>query len=233
MTEDEFDDDPDYLRQVSGSFLVAAFRKPEFRVDPTLTRRAGNRGHAAARHGQREVSLRRHHGAPAREVDNDPRGGPERAGGSRRRNFPREQYTFGYYPDRANRQENHVAGETVALDATGALTVTVPSDRDVDVPYRYTFEADVEDISRQHIANRTSLTVAPAPWYIGLRPSVPFHRRRGWLERRRRRRRSQRQRGRGRQREACPRSHPVELGAPRRRQRLLHVGNGADRSAVR
>jgi len=39
-------------------------------------------------------------------------------------------------------------------------------------PYRYTFEGDVEDASRQRIAGRASFLVHPAPWYVGvLRPS--------------------------------------------------------------
>ena len=41
-------------------------------------------------------------------------------------------------------------------------------------PYMYTLEGDVEDVSRQHIANRASLLVHPAPWYIGLRRSPYF-----------------------------------------------------------
>ena len=45
----------------------------------------------------------------------------------------------------------------------------MPSTRDVDFAYRYTLEGDVEDVSRQHIANRASVTVHPAPWYIGLK----------------------------------------------------------------
>ena len=38
----------------------------------------------------------------------------------------------------------------------------------------YTLEGDVEDVSRQHIANRGSVLVHPAPWYIGLRRSSYF-----------------------------------------------------------
>ena len=37
------------------------------------------------------------------------------------------------------------------------------------MPYSYTLEGDVEDVSRQHIANRASVTVHPAPWYVGIR----------------------------------------------------------------
>src|SRR5206468_805233 len=47
---------------------------------------------------------------------------------------------------------------------------TRPSD---GYPYEYTLEGDVEDVSRQHIANRASFVVHPAPWYVGLkRPSL-------------------------------------------------------------
>src|SRR5262249_36869058 len=35
-------------------------------------------------------------------------------------------------------------------------------------PYQYTFEGDVEDVSRQHIAGRSSFVVHPASFYIGL-----------------------------------------------------------------
>ena len=68
-----------------------------------------------------------------------------------------------------------VAGETATLDATGTLTRRrCRPTRDVDFAYRYTFEGDVEDVSRQHIANRASVVVHPAPWYIGLRRPAYF-----------------------------------------------------------
>ena len=37
------------------------------------------------------------------------------------------------------------------------------------LPQRYQLEGDVEDVSRQHIANRNSLLVHPAPFYVGVR----------------------------------------------------------------
>ncbi|MGH9310810.1 MAG: alpha-2-macroglobulin family protein, partial [Vicinamibacterales bacterium] len=45
---------------------------------------------------------------------------------------------------------------------------------DAGVPYAYTLEADVEDVSRQHIANRASITVHPADWYVGIRRPAYF-----------------------------------------------------------
>jgi len=35
-------------------------------------------------------------------------------------------------------------------------------------------EGDVEDVSRQHIANRASVTIHPAPWYVGIRAPSYF-----------------------------------------------------------
>lgn len=169
----EREPDGSWLKQVSGSFLVAAYRRPDFRVDTTLTAEAlvaGTplRATASARYlfgsamGGRPVkwSLDRQlaTGAPGPILER----------------FPDDQYAFGYYPDRASRREGRVAGEDAALDASGALTLALPTDPDVDLPYRYTFESDVEDVSRQHIANRSSLVVHPASFYVGLRRPAYF-----------------------------------------------------------
>ena len=157
-----------WLKRVNGSFLVAAYRKPEFRVDTTLTVErplAGNalRATVTAKYlfggtmGSRPVRW-----SVTRSPDlNIPQAIFER--------FPRERFVFGYYPDREGSDDDRVASETVELDANGTLTVNVPTERDVDFAYRYTFESDVEDVSRQHIANRSSLTVHSAPFFVGLR----------------------------------------------------------------
>ena len=87
-----------------------------------------------------------------------------------------QQWAFGYMPERSYEGPvgANVAGETVALDAQGALSVSVPTDAKTDVAYQYTFEGDVEDVSRQHIANRSSVILHPAPWYIGLKRPANF-----------------------------------------------------------
>jgi uncharacterized protein YfaS (alpha-2-macroglobulin family) len=50
------------------------------------------------------------------------------------------------------------------------------------VPLVYTLEGDVEDVSRQHIANRATLLVHPAPWYIGVRQPPYFLQQRDGLK---------------------------------------------------
>jgi uncharacterized protein YfaS (alpha-2-macroglobulin family) len=156
-----------WLRRVHGSFQVAAYRKPEFRVDTTLQADpalAGSTLRAAV---------------TARYLFGNPLGGrPVRWSLDRSpdltvpsaivERFPRQDWAFGYYPQRGVSQ-TRVAGESAVLGAKGALTLDLPTERDVDVAFRYTFEGDVEDVSRQHLANRSSVVVAPAPWYIGLR----------------------------------------------------------------
>ena len=59
------------------------------------------------------------------------------------------------------------------LDAERAADARSRHQAERRLPYQYTLEGDVEDVSRQHIAGRASFVVHPAPWYIGLqRPSL-------------------------------------------------------------
>jgi alpha-2-macroglobulin len=163
----------DWLKQVTGSFLVAAYRKPDFRVDATLTGApaiAGGSMNAvvSAKYlfgsvlGKRPVKW-----TLTRQPDMSvPTAIVEK--------FPEDRFAFGYYPESGRRLESQVASEDATLDAEGRLALTLPSDKDVDFGYRYTFEGDVEDVSRQHIANRASIVVPAAPWHIGLRRPAYF-----------------------------------------------------------
>src|SRR6185436_9337889 len=54
------------------------------------------------------------------------------------------------------------------LDEQGQLSLDLASRSANGIPYEYTLEGDVEDVSRQHIANRATLLVHPASFYIGL-----------------------------------------------------------------
>jgi uncharacterized protein YfaS (alpha-2-macroglobulin family) len=84
--------------------------------------------------------------------------------------FPEEQWEFVGWTER---QDGVMSGEVSRDEATltkaGELPLSLTPQADAGVPYMYTLEGDVEDVSRQHIANRASLLVHPAPWYIGLR----------------------------------------------------------------
>ncbi len=159
----------EWLKQVRGSFLVAAYRRPDFRVDATLsaaTPIAGTtlRGAVEARYlfgGAMNARPVRWSVVRERELS---------IPAAIRERYPEGQFTFGYYPDDgADWRADRIAGETGPLDRDGKLTTDVASTRDRDFAHRYTFEGDVEDVSRQHVAGRASIVVHPAPWYIGLR----------------------------------------------------------------
>ena len=64
--------------------------------------------------------------------------------------------------------------EETQLAKTGDRALDLPTKADAGIPYAYTLEGDVEDVSRQHIANRASVTVHPAPWYVGVRKPPYF-----------------------------------------------------------
>jgi alpha-2-macroglobulin len=164
------DDHVVYGKAVHGSFLVAAYRRPDFRVDVTLTGApaiAGDllEGLITARYlfgapmGPRPVTWR-YSRTPG---SNAPSAITQR--------FGEDRWTFVGWSDR---QEDIVRpGELGRAEATltkaGELSLDLETLRDAGIPYVYTLEGDVEDVSRQRLANRAGLTVHPAPWYIGVR----------------------------------------------------------------
>jgi len=161
-----------WLKQISGTFLVAAYRRPDFRVTATLSSPAEVSG--ATLTGRIEASYL--FGAPLGErpvrwsIRREPVTAIPPAILDR---FSDDQWAFGYYASSRIGAER-VAGADAMLDPSGTITVQVSTPRDVDGAWRYTLEGDVEDVSRQHIADRTAVTVHPAPWYVGLRRPAYF-----------------------------------------------------------
>ncbi len=155
-----------WLRTISGDFLVAAYRKPDFRVDATLTADAPIAGATL----QAAATAQYLFGSPLASrpvrwtVTRQPEFGVPAAIRDR---YPEERFDFGA-PAREERVDAAVAGDTAAVDTAGRFTTTVTLDRRADLAFRYTFEAEVEDVSRQRIANRASLIVHPAAFYVGL-----------------------------------------------------------------
>lgn len=164
---------PDYLKTVGGGFLVAAYRRPEFRVDATLTGAqplagAALKGAVNARYlfgasmGNRPVAWRYSRSpvfeAPAEVVNK----------------YPASRFAFvGCCDDGVHFDSSQLAAKSAKLDAQGQLAIDLDTQPSDGIPYQYAFEGDVEDVSRQHIAGRASAVVHPAPWYIGLqRPSL-------------------------------------------------------------
>jgi len=163
-------EDDGYVQSIGGTFLVAAYRRPDFRVDATLgsdSNLTGARltGVVAAKYlfgaamGKRPVQWT----ATRQVLCSPPSAITEHFADAR----------FVFAGDCANAAGNEqVGGDQAVLSATGQISVNLDTKIGEGRPYRYVFEGDVEDVSRQHIAGRASFVVHPAPWYIGvMRPS--------------------------------------------------------------
>jgi len=173
--EDEYYVDRDWKKTVTGSFLVAAYRRPDFRVDVTLT----GDSHIAGDPLKGVVNARYLFGAPMgkrpvhwaftrRQAYDAPQAITEK--------FPYDRWTFvGWMDDETRREKPEMGAADAQLTATGQLPLTLDTDAKAGVPYAYTLEGDVQDVSRQHIANRASLIVHPAPWYIGIKRQPLFN----------------------------------------------------------
>lgn len=155
--------------RVAGSFLVAAYRRPDFRVDATMDADPavlGSTLHAtvAAKYlfggalGARPVrwwARRAIVQAPPDPV---------------RERYPDERYAMGYTPryDEPRPPESPLPQKTGMLAADGRVEIALPTAAEGDLAYAYSIEGDVEDVSGQHIANRASLTVHPASLYVAV-----------------------------------------------------------------
>jgi hypothetical protein len=228
------DDDVPYVKVVHGSFLVAAYRRPDFRVDVSLTGNtnavAGDqvKGVVTARYlfgasmGARPVTWRYSKspaiGAPAAITDK----------------FGGDRWVFvgGSFADTDRPESGDIRGEEATLQASGDLPLSLATRRDAGVPYVYALEGDVEDVSRQHIANRATLTVHPAPWYIGVRKPGYFLEQKAGLKT---------EIVAARLDGTAAAGVPVDVTLTRvqwtsarraERQRFLHVGNRAPRDTV-
>ncbi len=158
---------------VAGEFLVAAYRRPEFRVDVTLkspSTIAGTKLNGVivgkylfgAAMASRPVKWT-YSKEPVFDV---PRAIRER--------FGEEQWAF-----LGEDYDNRRSAETIdtkepKLDAKGELKLTLETDLTVGQPWNYKLEGNVTDISRQQIAGRNSFRVDPAPWYVGVKTPPYF-----------------------------------------------------------
>jgi alpha-2-macroglobulin len=155
-----------WRRRVFGSFLVAAYRRPEFRVDVKLS------GEPAIAGTKLKGVVRAQYlfGAPMANrpvrwtYGVSPAFGPPAVVTE---HFPDERFAFATREDWE--QARQVAADEAALDAKGTLTLDLETGLQAGHPYQYTLEGEVEDVSRQKIAGRASFTVNPAPWYVGVR----------------------------------------------------------------
>jgi uncharacterized protein YfaS (alpha-2-macroglobulin family) len=175
-------DDPggfDYQGQVRkivrGEFLVAAYRRPDFRVDANL---AGDSSLAGASL-KGVVTARYLFGAPMQKRPVSwtySRTPVYTAPAAVLNKYPASRFTFIGCCDPnpgGNDGNGQLQAMSAVLDTRGQVQLDLQTPPSDGRPYQYTFEGDVEDVSRQHIAGRASTVVHPAPWYIGLqRPSL-------------------------------------------------------------
>lgn len=156
----------DYGPRVGGSFLVAAYRRPDFRVDATL----GSDSSVAGTTLSGALTAKYLFGAAMGKRPVKWRASREQLCGAPnaiREHFTDARFLFGGDCDYRSGSEE-VGGAETMLGNDGQLSVNLDTKVDQGRPYQYTFEGDVEDASRQHIAGRASFVVHPAPWYIGL-----------------------------------------------------------------
>jgi alpha-2-macroglobulin len=154
-------------KSVYGHFLVAAYRRPDFRVDVTFK----GENNLAGEPLNGVISARYLFGAPmaGRSVKwSVTRALSHYLPPAVHESFSSDTWDFVGWIDRYE-PSKEVRADQGTLAKTGDLTVSLTSDAGAGMQYSYSLEGDVEDISRQHIANRANVIVHPAPWYIGIR----------------------------------------------------------------
>lgn len=176
--EDENGDYATRYDTVYGNFLVAAYRRPEFRVDATLSAAPALAGTTL----NGVVTARYLFGAPmdGRPITYAVRRTPAFWAplDTIRKGFADDRFEFiGWWPGMSAEE---IARADSTLSEKGEQDVDVETPLTLGLPYTYSIEGEVEDLSRQKIAGRASIFVHPAPWYIGvLRPGSFIDQRKG------------------------------------------------------
>src|SRR5262249_7225446 len=93
--------------------------------------------------------------------------------------FPEERWTFVGWSDDLRQVKTDMGADDGQLTAAGQLVLALDTDAKAGRPVSYTLEGDV---ARQHIANRRSFVVHPAPWYIGIKQLPLFNDQKGGVK---------------------------------------------------
>jgi len=160
-------------REVDGSFLVAAYRRPDFRVDADL----GGTPPVAGTSLKGAVTARYLFGAamagrPVRWTFS--KAPSDSVPSAITHRFPPEQFVFLGRDPSVQREGGTIRREEAKLDAEGRLVLDLATDAKAGFPYRYTLEGEVTDLSRQTIAGRASFLLHPMPFYVGLKTPPYF-----------------------------------------------------------
>ena len=150
---------------------MAAYRKPDFRVDANVDSADDLAGATLKGDGHRAVPLRRRHGGTAREGAPTRKEALESVPKAVEDRFDPGTLCLpgrGLVADRSTAWEQ-IFQKDMILDGEGVLSLDLPTDLKAGGPIGYTLEGEVTDVSRQTIAGRASFPVHPAPWYLGLK----------------------------------------------------------------
>jgi alpha-2-macroglobulin len=154
---------------INGSFLVAAYRRPDFRVDATLDAGSTLAGtQLAGRITGRYLYGGVMSGKPVAwnyskiELLDVPRAITDR--------WPSERFTFlddsRAWPEPST---TAISANEAVLDDKGELHLKLDTELAAGWPFEYKLEGTVTDVTRQQISGRASFRVDPAPWYLGVK----------------------------------------------------------------
>ncbi|HEV7238903.1 MAG TPA: alpha-2-macroglobulin family protein [Thermoanaerobaculia bacterium] len=152
-----------------GDILVAAYRRPDFRVDVTLDADSTIAGtNLRGRVNGRYLFGAPMNGAAANytysklELVDVPSKITDR--------WPEDRYSFlGRDWEMGSPSWAIIEQKEGALDAKGILDLSLETQKDAGAPYEYKLEGVVTDVTRQEIAGRASFRVDPMPFYVGVK----------------------------------------------------------------
>ena len=160
---------PNHRGTLYDDILVAAYRRPDFRVDVTLD--SDNTVAGTKLRGR--VNGRYLFGAPMNgaaanytysklELVDVPSKITDR--------WPGERYAFlGRDWEMGSPSSMTIEQKEGVLDAKGILALSLDTQTDAGAPYEYKLEGVVTDVTRQEIAGRASFRVDPMPYYVGVK----------------------------------------------------------------
>jgi uncharacterized protein YfaS (alpha-2-macroglobulin family) len=154
---------------VSGTFLVAAFRRPDFRVETTVKATPPMLGTTLS--GLVEAKYLFGTGVGRQPVRwYVTKQMVQRIPDEIRQRFPERQFAFGYQPEPSPGRLffQQVVQKNESLDASGRVAVEVPTDAGDDFASSFQLEGEVANAAGQRIANRSEVVLHPASFYIGL-----------------------------------------------------------------
>lgn len=156
-----------------GSFAVAEYRAPQFRVDVQIAKSELTAGEAL----EANVVARYLFGGA---MDRAPASwsvqrATEDFAPPRNDGFRFGRNTWNWDDNQPQPQSGQFAAGKGEIGRDGALAVKAGQvDAPGDRTARFTFEAEVQDVSRQTVAGRASVLVHPAAYYVGLGASATF-----------------------------------------------------------